>query len=111
MAIRIFGELPGAFGRGRGFIAALPSLRNHRAPAGKWGGLFLGYLLQEKNASSTREIDAAFVSLLQKRADALIVSPDPLFDSRRVQLVTLATHHRLPTVYPFCENVEIGAER
>jgi ABC-type uncharacterized transport system substrate-binding protein len=60
------------------------------------------------NASSTREIDAAFVSLLQKRADALLVSPDPLFDSRRVQLVTLATHHRLPTIYPFRENVEIG---
>ena len=64
-----------------------------------------------KNASSSREIDAAFVNLLQKRADALMVSPDPLFDSRRVQLVTLATHHRLPTVYPFRENVEIGAER
>src|SRR5262249_22403972 len=64
-----------------------------------------------KNASSSREIDAAFVSLLQKRADGLMVSPDPLFDSRRVQLVTLTTHHRLPTVYPFRENVEIGAER
>jgi len=59
-------------------------------------------------ASSTGEIDAAFVSLLQKRADALLVSPDPLFDSRRVQLVTLATHHRLPTIYSFRENVEIG---
>ena len=59
-------------------------------------------------ATSTREIDAAFVSLLQKRADALLVSPDPLFDSRRVQLVTLATHHRLPTIYSFRENVEIG---
>jgi len=64
-----------------------------------------------KNASSSREIDAAFVNLLQKRADALMVSPDPLFDSRRVQLVTLATHHRLPAVCPFRENVEIGAER
>ena len=59
-------------------------------------------------ASSTRDIDAAFVSLLQKRADALLVSPDPLFDSRRVQLITLAAHHRLPTIYPFRENVEIG---
>ena len=75
------------------------------------GGLFLGYLLSKKDASGTREIDAVFVSLLQKRADALIVSPDPLFDSRRVQLVTLARHHRLPTAYPFRENVEIGAER
>ena len=59
-------------------------------------------------AGSTRDIDAAFASLLQKRADALLVSPDPLFDSRRVQLVTLAAHHRLPAMYPFRENVEIG---
>jgi putative tryptophan/tyrosine transport system substrate-binding protein len=59
-------------------------------------------------ASSARDIDAAFASLLQKRTDALVVSPDPLLDSRRVQLITLATHHRLPTIYPFRENVEIG---
>src|SRR5262249_22447972 len=68
----------------------------------------IGRQIEIFNASSTREIDAAFVNLLQKRADALLVSPDPLFDSRRVQLVTLATHHRLPTIYPFRENVEIG---
>src|SRR5262245_2704570 len=68
----------------------------------------IGRQIEIFNASSTREIDAAFVNLLQKRADALLVSPDPLFDSRRVQLVTLATHHRLPTIYSFRENVEIG---
>jgi putative ABC transport system substrate-binding protein len=45
---------------------------------------------------------------VQKQVDALLVSPDPLFDSRRVQIVTLTTHHRLPTIYPFRENVEIG---
>jgi putative tryptophan/tyrosine transport system substrate-binding protein len=59
-------------------------------------------------ASSARDIDTAFASLLQKRVDALVVNPDPLLDSRRVQLITLATHHRLPTIYPFRENVEIG---
>jgi hypothetical protein len=37
-----------------------------------------------------------------------VVNPDQLLDSRRVQLVTLATHYRLPTIYPFRENVEIG---
>ena len=68
----------------------------------------IGRQIEIFSASSAREIDAAFVSLLQKRADALLVSPDPLFDSRRVQLVTLATHHRLPTIYSFRENVEIG---
>src|SRR5262249_17775399 len=41
-------------------------------------------------------------------ADALVVSPDPLLDTRRVQLVTLAAHQRLPAIYSFRENVEIG---
>ena len=59
-------------------------------------------------ANTNREIDAAFANLLRNRADALLVSPDPLLDSRRVQLVTLAAHHRLPALYPFRENVEIG---
>ena len=59
-------------------------------------------------AGTPREIDAAFVSLVQKRADALVVSPDPLLDTRRVQLVTLAAHQRLPAIYSFRENVEIG---
>ena len=59
-------------------------------------------------ASSSRDIDAAFAGAQRKRADALLVSPDPLLDNRRVQLVTLATHHRLPTIYSFRENVEIG---
>jgi putative tryptophan/tyrosine transport system substrate-binding protein len=59
-------------------------------------------------AGTPREIDAAFVSLVQKRADALLVSPDPLLDTRRVQLVTLAAHQRLPAIYSFRENVEIG---
>ena len=31
-----------------------------------------------------------------------------MLDTRRVQLVTLAAHQRLPTLYPFRENVEIG---
>jgi ABC-type uncharacterized transport system substrate-binding protein len=45
-------------------------------------------------ARSIREIDAAFMSLSQRSVDALAVTPDQLLDSRRVQLVTLATHYR-----------------
>jgi putative ABC transport system substrate-binding protein len=50
--------------------------------------------------STSSEIDTAFASLVQKRIDALWVSTDSLFANRSVQLVTLATHHRLPTIYP-----------
>src|SRR5215470_5087123 len=59
-------------------------------------------------ASTPREIDAAIASAVQKRSDALVVSPEPLLDNRRVQLVTLAAHQRLPAIYSFRENVEIG---
>ena len=59
-------------------------------------------------AGSTRDIDAAFVSLLQKRADGLLVSPDPLLDSRRVQLITLAVRHALPALYHRRELAEAG---
>ena len=41
-------------------------------------------------ASTNREINTAFESIMQKRADALLVGPDVLFVHRRVQLVTLA---------------------
>jgi putative tryptophan/tyrosine transport system substrate-binding protein len=59
-------------------------------------------------ASTPREIDAAFASAAKKLCDALVVSPEPLLDNRRVQLVTLAAHQRLPAIYAFRENVEIG---
>jgi ABC-type uncharacterized transport system substrate-binding protein len=83
--------------------AAEPLTRDVQA-----AGSALGRQIEILNASTARGIDTAFASLVQGRADALVVSPDPFLDSRRVQLVTLATHHRLPTIYSFRENVEIG---
>jgi putative tryptophan/tyrosine transport system substrate-binding protein len=46
--------------------------------------------------------------LLEKRADALQVGPDPLFVSRRVQLATLAARHAVPAIYPFRDDAEAG---
>ena len=60
------------------------------------------------HASTNREINTAFESLVQKRADALLVPPNILFINRRVQLVTLAAHHRVPTIYPYREFVQSG---
>src|SRR5262249_2319740 len=68
----------------------------------------IGKQVEVLTARSSGEIDAAFASLAQRPAAALVVTPDQLLDSRRVQLVTLATHYRLPAIYPFRENVEIG---
>ena len=44
---------------------------------------------------------------MRDRADAF-VAPDGFFSDRRVQFVTLATHHRIPTTYPLREFVEVG---
>jgi putative ABC transport system substrate-binding protein len=44
-------------------------------------------------------IDATFASLAQKKLDALIASPSPLFYARRAQLTTLATRHVVPAIY------------
>ena len=44
----------------------------------------------------------------KKQIEAVLVSPGPLFVGRRVQLVTLAVRHLVPTIYPYREMTEIG---
>ena len=68
----------------------------------------IGLQIQVLNASTSREIEAAFATLVRDRADALFVAPDGFFGSRRVQFATLAAHHRVPAAYPLREFVEVG---
>ena len=58
--------------------------------------------------STTSDLNGAFASLVQKRADALLITPDSVFVSRRVQLLTLAARHAVPTIYPSREFAEAG---
>jgi putative ABC transport system substrate-binding protein len=58
-------------------------------------------------ASTSREIDAAFASLEQKRIEALLISPAALID-RRAQIVTLATRHGFPTIYAWRADAVAG---
>jgi putative ABC transport system substrate-binding protein len=51
------------------------------------------------NASTIREIDAAFETLAQMRPGALLLAADPFFHSRREQITTLAARHTIPTIY------------
>jgi putative ABC transport system substrate-binding protein len=60
------------------------------------------------HASTPREIDAAFASLMQDRVDALFVAPGTFFNARRVQLVVLAAHHRIPATYSVRAYAEAG---
>jgi hypothetical protein len=48
------------------------------------------------NASTSREINAAFATFVRERPDALFVGLDPFLNSRRAQLVNLASRHALP---------------
>lgn len=59
-------------------------------------------------ASTESEIDAAFATLVQRPADALIVFSDPYFNSRREQLVALAARHAVPAIYDFRQFVALG---
>jgi putative ABC transport system substrate-binding protein len=59
-------------------------------------------------AGNNRELDAAFASMAQKRIDALLVDPNIPYINHRVQLATLAAHHRLPAIYPWRESAEAG---
>jgi ABC-type uncharacterized transport system substrate-binding protein len=58
-----------------------------------------GVQLHMLKASTESEIDAAFASLVQPRADALVVGDDPIFSRRRDQLVALASSHAVPAIY------------
>ena len=68
----------------------------------------LGLEIQMLKASTSREIEEAFTMLERERPDALFIAPDGFFSSRRVQLVTLAAHHRVPVAYFLREFVEAG---
>jgi putative tryptophan/tyrosine transport system substrate-binding protein len=59
-------------------------------------------------AGTESEIDAAFATLAQLQARALVVGGDPFFNSRREQLVALASRHAVPAIYGIRENVAAG---
>jgi putative ABC transport system substrate-binding protein len=60
------------------------------------------------NASTEREIDVAFATLIQERVEALVVVTDPLFNSRPDQLAALAARHALSAIYPYREFAVAG---
>src|SRR3954470_10667354 len=71
-------------------------------------GRAMGLQIQILNASTSREIDAAFATFVRERPDALIVSLDPFLNSRRAQLVNLASRLAVPAAFAFRDFVEIG---
>ena len=68
----------------------------------------MGLQIQILRASTGPEIDAASATFARERPDAMFVSNDAFFNSRRVQLVQLAAHHRLPAIFSGREYTEMG---
>jgi putative tryptophan/tyrosine transport system substrate-binding protein len=60
------------------------------------------------NASTSREINAAFAALARDRPDALYVGGDAFFQVRRAQLVNLASRYAVPATYGGREFVLAG---
>jgi putative ABC transport system substrate-binding protein len=67
-----------------------------------------GVQLPVLKASTEGKIDAAFASLVQLQVGGLVVGADPFLDSRREQLVALASNHGVPVIYVFREFAEAG---
>ena len=68
----------------------------------------VGRQIEVVTASTNSDIDVAFATLMKKRADAFLISPEALFVTRRVQLVTLAARHALPALYHRREFTDAG---
>jgi putative ABC transport system substrate-binding protein len=81
---------------------AAATLRDMEAAAGRTRGLQIKVI----NASTAREIDAAFAGFAGERPDALLVGP--FATDRRVQLALLAVLHRIPAAYPGRDFVDAG---
>jgi putative ABC transport system substrate-binding protein len=93
-------------------IAALVNPSNPRAATYLSGiqaaARTLGRKLQILQATNEREIDDAFVTLVQSKVGALLIVADILFNSRSTQLAALSVRHAVPTIYEFREFAEAG---
>jgi putative tryptophan/tyrosine transport system substrate-binding protein len=59
-------------------------------------------------ASTERQIDAAFETIVQLQVGAIVLGGDAFFTTRREQVVALASHHAIPTVYYLREFAAAG---
>jgi putative ABC transport system substrate-binding protein len=63
----------------------------------------LGLQSNVLQASSERDFDAVFASLLQMRADGLVIGGEPFFNSRSERLGALTARHKVPAIFQFRE--------
>ena len=59
-------------------------------------------------ASTERDLDSAFSTLIQRRVGGLVISPDTFFSGKSAELAALASRHAVPTISPYREYVRAG---
>jgi putative tryptophan/tyrosine transport system substrate-binding protein len=84
-------------------VRAESTLKEVQAAAGA-----MGLEIEAFNGSTGSEINASFARIARERPDALFISNDPFFSSRRVQVVLYTTRHAIPAAYPHRQYSEIG---
>jgi putative ABC transport system substrate-binding protein len=68
----------------------------------------LGWQVKVLKVGAERDFEAAFQPLLRERADALLVTTDPIFESQRDRIVALAASYAVPTIYALREYAMAG---
>ena len=71
-------------------------------------GRTMGQKVLILHASSERDFEAVFATMVQSRIDAVIVAADPFFSSHRDQLIALTARYRIPAIYEWHEFVQAG---
>ena len=69
----------------------------------------IGQQVHIVSASTERELEAAFVTLVEKRAGALMIGADTFFTSQAAQLGALTAHHAIPAISPWRDHVAAGS--
>ena len=85
------------------YHAATPPVRDVQA-----GASTIGAEVEVIYATTNGDIDAAFASMRQKRIDALVLTPGPLFNNNRVQIAILAARYAIPAIYSSREFAAAG---
>ena len=60
------------------------------------------------HTSTERELEMAFVTLIDQRATALLVAADTFFASQPISFVLLTARHAIPAIYPWRSHVDAG---
>jgi putative ABC transport system substrate-binding protein len=85
-----------------------PALNERQLRMAEAGSKSLGLRFHVAQARGPDDVAGAFESSVRARSDALAVAVSPMMLGSREAVVALSTKHRIPTVYPNREYVDVG---